>query len=116
MEHISIQELENRWDRCRNLLNKHLPAAEGLVVFSRVNIYYLTGTFGNGVVWLPVTGDPVLLCRRGFDRAKLESPIRNIVPFYSYKDVEGVLRNAGSPLGKTLAAEMNGLSWMLRTR
>ena len=113
MYHISLSELESRWARCRKLLKEHLPAAEGIVVFSRLNIYYLTGTFGNGLVWLPLEGDPVLLCRRGCERAKIESPIRNIVPFYSYKDVEAALRDAGSPLGRAVAAEMNGLSWTL---
>ncbi len=111
--HISLQELQARWDRCRTLLTQQVPQAEGLVVFSRLNIYYFTGTFGNGLFWLPLAGEPVLLCRRGCDRAKLDSPLGNIVPFYSYKDVEGALVGAGSPMGKTVAAEMNGLSWML---
>ncbi len=111
--HISLRELESRWDRCRTLLKEHVPSADGLVVFSRMNIYYFTGTFGNGLFWLPLQGAPVLLCRRGWERAKIESPLSTIVPFYSYKDVEGALREAGSPLGRILAAEMNGLSWML---
>ncbi len=113
MDHVSFQELISRQERCRTLLRKHLPEAEGLVVFSRLNIYYFTGTFGNGVFWLPLAGEPVLLCRRGYERAKIESPLGNIVPFYSYKDVEGALREAGSPVGKNIAVEMNGLSWML---
>ena len=113
MEHISLSELESRWNRCRKLLREHVPSAEGVVVFSRMNIYYFTGTFGNGLFWLPLEGEPVHLCRRGCDRAEIESPQERIVPFYSYKDVEGALRDAGSPLGKTIAVEMNGLSWML---
>ncbi len=115
MAHISLQELQSRWNRCRKLLKEHVPAAEGLFVFSRLNIYYFTGTFGNGVFYLPLQGEPVLLCRRGYDRASIESPVNRIVPFYSYKDIEGTLRDAGAPLGKTVAVEMNGLSWMLGT-
>lgn len=113
MHHISLQELASRWDRCRTVLKQQAPQAEGLVVFSRLNIYYFTGTFGNGLFWLPLAGEPVLLCRRGYERAKMESPVRSILPFSSYKDVEASLRNAGSPAGKTVAVEMNGLSWML---
>ncbi len=112
-DHITLQELQSRWDRCRSLLRHHLPKAEGLVVFSRLNIYYFTGTFGNGLFWLPLEGDPVLLCRRGCERAKMDSPLGNVVPFYSYKDIEGALRDAGSPVGKSIAVEMNGLSWSL---
>lgn len=113
MGHISLQELRSRWDRCRKLLEEHVPAAEGLVVFSRLNIYYFTGTFGNGVFYLPLQGEPVLLCRRGCDRAAIESVVHRIIPFTSYRDAEGALRDAGAPLGKTIAVEMNGLSWML---
>jgi len=113
MDHISLQELESRWARCRTLLKQQVPQAEGLVVFSRLNIYYFTGTFGNGVFWLPLEGEPVLLCRRGCDRATTDSPLANVVPFSSYKDIEGALRAAGSPIGKTVAVEMNGLSWTL---
>src|SRR5512143_3742462 len=106
MELITMRELEIRWSRCRSLLAAQIPDAEGMIVFSRLNIYYFTGTFGNGLFWLPLAGDPVLLTRRGQERAKIESPIRNIVPFNSYKDVEGALRGEGSPLGKSIAVEM----------
>jgi Xaa-Pro aminopeptidase len=113
MGHISLQELQSRWDRCRKLLKVHVPAAESLIVFSRLNIYYFTGTFGNGVFCLPLQGEPVLLCRRGCDRASIESAMNRIVPFSGYKEVEGALLDAGAPIGKTVAVEMNGLSWML---
>lgn len=113
METVPLQELENRWNRCRVLLKNCVPKAAGIIVFSRLNIYYLSGTFGNGILWLPVTGKPVLLCRRGLDRAGLESAVDNIFPFRSYKDIEAVLADAGSPLPATVAVEMNGLSWAL---
>ena len=110
---ISHPELSIRWERCRKLLREMAPTASGLFVFSRMNIYYLTGTFGNGLVWLPLDGEPILLCRRGYDRARLESPVRKIFSYFSYKDVEGILTDAKSSPGKTAAVEMNGLSWLL---
>ncbi len=110
---VSLDELKVRWERCRNLLREHLPRAGGVAMFSRLNIYYFTGTFGNGVLWLPIEGEPVLLCRRGCGRAELESPVTNIHSFYTYRDIETRLKSAGSPLTRTVAAEMNGLSWAL---
>src|SRR5512142_3397472 len=97
------QELNIRWERCRKLLHELVPQAGGLFVFSRLNIYYLTGTFGNGVLWLPLDGEPVFLCRRGFERAKIESPLKKVFTFYSYKDVEPSLQDAGVILPKTIA-------------
>jgi len=112
-EALSLHELDQRWERCRNLLREHLPKVKGLMLFSRLNIYYFSGTFGNGLFWLPLEGKPVLLCRRGQERALLESPLEHIYPFHSYKDIEGLLRYAGSPLSDIFAVEMNGLSWAL---
>lgn len=113
VERIPLTELQSRWQRCRELLVRFVPRAEGIIVFSRLNIYYLSGTFGNGIFWLPLEGEPVLLCRRGLERAALESSMAGIFPFRSYKDVEGLLENSGSPLAAKVAAEMNGLSWSL---
>jgi Xaa-Pro dipeptidase len=113
LETVLRRELENRWNRCRALLKNCVPRAAGILVFSRLNIYYLSGTFGNGIFWLPADGKPVLLCRRGQDRAGLESPVEKIFPFRSHKEIEAVLTHAGSPLPKNVAVEMNGLSWAL---
>lgn len=112
-ERVPLPELELRWRRCRLLLSAFLPEAVGLIVFSRINMYYLSGTFGNGLLWLPLEGAPVLLCRRGMERARLESPMARIHSFRSYRDIEPVLRGAGSPPAGALAVEMNGLSWTL---
>jgi len=112
-EPVPLPELEERWRRCRLLLTGIVPEAAGLIVFSRLNIYYLSGTLGNGLFWLPLAGEPVLLCRRGLERAVLESPMTLIRPFKSYRDIDAVLRDAGSPLGQKIAVEMNGLTWAL---
>ncbi len=110
---VPREELERRHERCRWALAGVAPEAGGLLVFSRLNIYYLTGTYGAGVFWLPIEGDPVLLCRRGIERARLESPLERIQPFRSFRDLPGLLAGAGSPLGDTAAAEMGGITWAL---
>lgn len=113
MELMPRLELESRWDRLRGILVDMIPAARGLLVFSRINIYYLTGTFANGLLWFPMEGQPVLLCRRGRERARLESPIDNIFEFKTYRDIEGILKQAGIQLAGKIAVEMNGLPWSL---
>lgn len=110
---IPIQELASRWDRCKNLLQQFIPQAQGILVFSRLNIYYFSGSFASGVFWLPLSGEPILLCRRGDERAKIESPINHIYSFRSYSDIETILNDLGFSLPKLVAGEMNGLSWAL---
>ena len=107
------KELNYRWMRYRELLHRYLPKADGAFVFSRVNIFYFTGTFANGVFWLPKEGEPILFCRRGAERAEIETPIKNIVPFNSYGDIEQTFIDSGTNLPSQTATEMNGLSWSL---
>ncbi len=110
---IPQEELQRRHDVCRRHLQNIVPGAGGLLVFSRLNIYYLTGTMGQGVLWLPLEGEPVLMVRKGIERARLESGLRNIVLFKSYSEMPGLAADAGCPFTKEVAAIMNGLTWQL---
>ena len=110
---IPLKELRARWQRCRDLLGEFLPEAEGAFIFSRLNIYYFTGTFANGIFYLPREGEPILLCRRGAERAKLETSLTNIFKLHSYRDIEPLFKAAGLTVPAKTAAEMNGLSWGL---
>lgn len=113
LEQLPPNELVHRHERCRNLLSQRLPEAGGLLVSSRILIYYLTGTLGVGLVWLPLEGEPVLLVRKGMERAKLESPLVHIFPFKSYKEVPSLCAAAESPLSPVIAIDKNGLSWSM---
>jgi Xaa-Pro dipeptidase len=113
LEVMPAGELDRRHQACRDHLSRIVPQAGGLIVFSRLAIYYLTGTYGNGVFWLPLEGRPVLLVRKGIERARMESSVETVVPFRSYSDIPVLCAEAGSPLSPVAAAEMNGLSWSL---
>ena len=113
LEAMPSVELEQRHTRLRRVLAELCPAAGGLLVFSPLNIYYLTGTLPAGVLWLPLEGEPVLLVRKGLERARMESPLRHIHAFKSYSALAEACAQSGSPLGSILAAEMSGLSWSM---
>ncbi|MFQ8735208.1 MAG: aminopeptidase P family N-terminal domain-containing protein [Bilophila wadsworthia] len=108
---LPLGEIEFRYARCRRLLRTLAPDAGGMLVTSRLGIYYLTGTLGWGLVWLPVEGEPVLLLRKGVERAQLESPLRHILPFKSYKITS--LCAGGSPLSSVIAVDKNGFNWSM---
>ena len=113
LETMPAEELAVRHAACRSLLAAELPGAGGLLAFSRVSIYYLTGTLANGVLWLPLEGEPVLMVRKGLDRARLESPLGSIATYRSYGDIPRLCQEAGSPLSPVAGAEMAGLNWAL---
>lgn len=112
-KYTPTEEINSRWKRYKELIRQYLPQAEGAFIFSRLNIFYFTGTFVNGVFWLPIEGEPVLFCRRGAERAEIETPIKNIVQFNSYRDIEQTFTDLAITLPTKIATEMNGLPWSL---
>ncbi|GAB6060541.1 M24 family metallopeptidase [Desulfonatronum parangueonense] len=113
LECIAKEELSLRWERCRGLMRTALPSAGGLLVFSRMNVYYFTGTWANGVFWLPLEGPPVLLIRKGIERVRLESSVEQVFSYRSFRELPGLINDAGSELSAVAAVEMSGLSWAL---
>jgi len=107
------KEIHSRWKRYKGFLQQYLPQAEGAFIFSRLNILYFTGTFANGVFWFPIEGEPILFCKRGAERAEIETPVKNIVKFNSYGDIEKTFRNFAINIPSKIGVEMNGLSWSL---
>jgi Xaa-Pro dipeptidase len=113
MERLPESEIYWRLARVRHLLERDYPHLDGLCIFSRIGLYYLTGTLAQGMAWVPRQGEPVLLCRRAVERARWESPWTCILEFKSFSQVEGLVREAGSPLGQRIGVEMQGLSWAM---
>ena len=104
-------EIQTRLNRLQTLLEKLCPTVDGLMLFSRLNIYYCTGTLANGIFWLPKEGDPTLFVRKGIERAIVESPHIHAVPFRSYSEL---LPAIGKNTAITrIAAEKNTLPWHL---
>ena len=94
LERLPASEMERRIECCRTLMRRFAPEAGGMLVCSRISIYYLTGTLGVGLVWVPMEGEPVLMVRKGLERARKESPLRTVFAFRSYRGCDCVVRRS----------------------
>jgi len=94
LDYIPRTELETRWARVR----RHMDC-DALIVLQNVGIFYLTGTTQTGVLWFPREGEPILAVRKSYERAKAESPLKNIVPFRSYSELPALIPSPGKTLG-----------------
>lgn len=112
----NAEEITLRRSRFQKLILEHLPQADGAFIFSRINIYYFTGTMNTGVLWIPKEGKPILFIRKGEERANEESSIENIVTFSSYKNITATFMDMQINIPECIAAEMNGLTWSLSGR
>lgn len=110
---VPQEELAARHELCRSLLAQLHPEAGGIMAFSRPMIYYLCGCMGAGVFWLPREGQPVLMIRKGAERALLENPFSTVTPFRSFRELARLAGEHGVPLTETIAAERSGLPWNL---
>ncbi|HET9217740.1 MAG TPA: aminopeptidase P family N-terminal domain-containing protein, partial [Terriglobia bacterium] len=94
LDYIPQTELESRWARVRRYME-----SDALIVLQNVGIYYLAGTTQTGVLWFPREGEPILAVRKSYERAKAESPLKNIVPLRSYSELPSLIPNPGKTLG-----------------
>ncbi len=111
VEKLPLEEMQNRHSACIHLCQKIQPHAGGMLFFSRLSIYYMTGSFADGVLWLPVQGEPLLFVHRGQERVALESHLTHVHAMPHWKDIPHLCQELGSPLSPTLAAEMSALPW-----
>src|SRR5688572_7415374 len=93
-EYVPREELERRWAKVRRFMD-----CDALVILQNVDQYYLTGTIQTGVLWFPREGEPLLAVRKSYERAKMESAVRNVVPLKSYSQLPELISNPGETLG-----------------
>ena len=79
------------FERRARSLAAALAAREGgfevAFIVGRVNMYWLAGTMQDGIISLRPDGSVILWARRSFERARDESPLADIRPMRSYRDL-----------------------------
>ena len=83
---VPLSELTNRLDRFRHLMDARYPDWEIAIIFSKLNLYYFTGTMQDGMLLVPRHGEACLWVRRSFERAEDESLFPRILQMRSYRD------------------------------
>jgi len=86
---VPQKELADRMERFRAEMDAADPGWEACVIFSKVNLYYFTGTRQDGMLVILRDGEPILWVRRSYERALDESLFGDIRPMNSYRDAAG---------------------------
>lgn len=87
---------------------------DGALLLAAVDVLYYAGTRQNGVLWVPAAGDPVLLVRKSFARAKAEGSVRDVRPFPPSKELAAALGAKGKVGTPFDAAPQATLDWWRR--
>lgn len=102
-----IEETENRITRIRVGMKKQ--ALEALLVIQKMNFYYVSGTTQDGLIFIPLEGKPLLMIKRELERARVESPLRDIVGLGSNKEIQALVQSHTGKIPKSLGLELDVL-------
>jgi Xaa-Pro aminopeptidase len=86
MKKIDSRELENRMGRFKTIMDIKNPEWEIAIIFSKINLYYFTGTMQDGMLLIPRNEEAKLWVRRSYDRALDESLFPEIKSMHSFRD------------------------------
>lgn len=86
------------------LKDTNIPA---ILIVQRVDLFYLSGTAQNSVLFVPAEGEPLLMVRKYYPRAKDESPLGNIIEIRSIKEITGLISDFFGKTPETMGLELD---------
>jgi Xaa-Pro dipeptidase len=82
---------------------------DAVIIVQNADLFYFTGTVQSGNLYVPATGQPLFMVRKEAGRARMESGLREVVPFRSQKDIPAVLNQYDYPVPKRIGMELDVL-------
>ena len=104
---VPAEEIRRRIARLQTEL-QDLQYDAALIV-QNSDLYYFAGTIQQCHLYIPAHGNPLLLARKSLERARAESPITDILPLHSPKQIPGILKDRGVPIPRRLGMELDVL-------
>jgi Xaa-Pro aminopeptidase len=88
-------ELKDRARRLQEIMRG--AGLDGVLATQNADIFYLSGALQQGQVYLPVDGEPVLMVRKHFGRARETSSLddESLVAVRSLRELPGLIERAG---------------------
>lgn len=82
---------------------------DGALIVQNSDLYYFAGTIQQSHLYIPSEGRPLLMARKSLDRARAESPVEDIVPLSSPKQIPEILKDHGLQMPRRLGLELDVL-------
>jgi len=101
------KEISDRVDKLQQKIRE--ANFTGALLAERVNVYYFSGTGQQCHLYVPAEGKPLLMVKKTMEQAIAESPLENIVPLKSLKDIPQILANHNIKVNGKIAMELDVL-------
>jgi len=102
-----LNEIEQRIASLQGAMQKR--SVDGVLILQKTDLFYFAATSQQGYLYVPVEGQPLLMIFKDFERAKIESPIPDIVSLVSVKKIPQVFAEFNYVLPRTLGMELDVL-------
>jgi len=106
-KYVPEAEIATRITRLQNHLSRE--DIEAALVIYKMDYFYFSGTAQNALLYVPREGTPLLMVIRDIDRAREESPLQQIVPLDSPKNVPKKIRKFYGALPRKIGLEFDVL-------
>jgi len=93
MELTPPEEIQTRIERLQSYLRNE--KVESCLILQNVDLFYFSGTVQRSYLYIPGDGDPILMVQKDFDRARKESPLKNIIPIERPRAISSILKKEG---------------------
>lgn len=107
-------ELEHRCNRLQQAMRG--AALDAIIIVQSADLYYFTGTIQTGALYVPASGQPLYMVRRDHLRARMESGLREVIPFSSMSQIPGILAEYGYKAPATIGMEYDVLPVLILER
>jgi len=102
-----LSELSARRDQLQSRMQQE--GIDGTLIVQNADLFYFSGTIQQGQLYIPASGEPVLMVRKDFERARRESALPQVAAFSSPRQVPGILKQHGLAVPETLGLELDVL-------
>jgi len=82
---------------------------DGVLILQKTDLFYYSGTAQQGWLYIPESGDPLLMIFKDYQRAREESGIDRVVSLVSPKEIPETIFKFGYEMPKSLGLEMDVL-------
>jgi len=93
MERTPREEVEKRIEHLQVTLRR--AKVDSCLILQNVDLFYFSGTIQRSYLFVPTEGEPLLMVQKDFQRAREESPLKNIIPIERPKAISSILKRKG---------------------
>ncbi len=100
-----LEEVESRVTRLRKQMEER--EIEALLAAEKMDCFYLSGTAQDALLFVALEGPPLLMVKREFERAKIESPLQHAVRIDSLRELPFLIKEHHGKLPGSIGLEMD---------